>query len=515
MHFHNKRGAHPDPDLYLNGSRIEVVPEFKFLGLIFDSKLSFKPHINYLLTKCNKALNLLRVVSSLDWGADRIVLLRLYRSLVRSKLDYGCFVYGSARHSYIKKLDTIHHQGLRLALGAFRTSPVQSLYVEANESPLHLRRRKLAMQYFIKLKSNPRNPTYNVVFNPSYKELFLRKPRVIPPFSLRCGDDVVCLNVDLKSIGRHEVSPIPPWTRHDPTYNYELAADKKASTIPDIFKSKYGEIKDRHPRFNCLYTDGSKNADKVAAAVVSEDDVVSCRLPDQASIFTAELTAIDLALNVIEREGYWRYIIFTDSLSAMQALENNNASSNPMITDILDKLSVICEDAEVMFCWLPSHIGIVGNEKADRAAKAALLGSIEPVKIPVSDFKPFIDSFVHDVWQRSWSRPENANNKLFEIKPILSENVASNMSRREEVVLTRLRIGHSYLTHSFLLRKEAHPLCMYCGEPLTIKHILLSCQVSEHIRRRFYSVNNLTDLFNTCTYNLLKFLKENNLFYKI
>ena len=59
--------------LTLDDAQIEVVPEFKFLGLLFDSKLSFFPHINYLSNKCHKALNLLRVVSSMDWEADRKV----------------------------------------------------------------------------------------------------------------------------------------------------------------------------------------------------------------------------------------------------------------------------------------------------------------------------------------------------------------------------------------------------------------------------------------------------------
>ncbi|KAJ4433175.1 hypothetical protein ANN_15432 [Periplaneta americana] len=65
------------------------------------------------------------------WGADRIVLLRLYRSLIRSKLDYGCFIYGLANKSKLRFLDTIHHHGIRLATGAFRTSRIASLYCEA------------------------------------------------------------------------------------------------------------------------------------------------------------------------------------------------------------------------------------------------------------------------------------------------------------------------------------------------------------------------------------------------
>ena len=77
-----------------------------------------------------KALDIIKVVANQEWGADKTVLLNLYRSLIRSKLDYGCIVYGSARPSYLKMLNTVHHQGLRLALGAFRTSPVEAFMLK-------------------------------------------------------------------------------------------------------------------------------------------------------------------------------------------------------------------------------------------------------------------------------------------------------------------------------------------------------------------------------------------------
>ena len=101
-----------------------------------------------------------------DWEADRIVLLRLYRSLVRSKLDYGCIVYGSARRSILKQLDPIHHQGLRIALCAFRTSPAQSLYIEAHEPSLTTRRLKWSLNYVLKLKSCQKTQPLVVFLNP-------------------------------------------------------------------------------------------------------------------------------------------------------------------------------------------------------------------------------------------------------------------------------------------------------------------------------------------------------------
>ena len=113
--------------LKLDGVDIPVVEQYEFFGVIFNKKLSFIPHINYLKAKCLKALQLLRVVAHMDWGADKSILLKSYKSLVRSKLDCASFIYGSARKSYLRRLDSIHHLGLRIAIGALLTSPVESL----------------------------------------------------------------------------------------------------------------------------------------------------------------------------------------------------------------------------------------------------------------------------------------------------------------------------------------------------------------------------------------------------
>jgi len=101
MHFCRLRSAHPNPELTLSGTLIPVVEQTKFLGVISDNKLTFLPHIRYLKENCVKALSLLRVVAHTSWGTDQHTLLHLYRSLFRSKLDYGSVVYGSARESYI------------------------------------------------------------------------------------------------------------------------------------------------------------------------------------------------------------------------------------------------------------------------------------------------------------------------------------------------------------------------------------------------------------------------------
>ena len=173
---------HNDSTIKLEESEIPVVDQYKFLGVIFDKKLTFIPHIKYLKNKCTRAQQLLRVVAHTEWGTDQQTLLKLYRSLIRSQLDYACFVYRSARRSYLKELNSVHHEGLRQVIWAFRTSPADSLYVEAYEAPLQLRCEKLALQYYTKLKSCPSNPAYDCTFNQGYKECFEKKRKINKTF---------------------------------------------------------------------------------------------------------------------------------------------------------------------------------------------------------------------------------------------------------------------------------------------------------------------------------------------
>ena len=77
VHFCTKRKPHNDPCLHLDGNQIKVVKEVKCLGVIFDNKLSFLPHIKMLKEKCAKALNIIKVVANSKWGADKITLLHL------------------------------------------------------------------------------------------------------------------------------------------------------------------------------------------------------------------------------------------------------------------------------------------------------------------------------------------------------------------------------------------------------------------------------------------------------
>ena len=139
-------------------------------------------------------------------------------------------------------LDPIHHQGLRLALGAFKSSPSESLLAEVNEPSLYNRRLKLSMQYALKLKSNPSNPTYETVFEPQYKTLFENKANMIPSFGIRISSEFENMNLDLNNIADFKISDVPPWTFSKPRVLFSLHNDKKPQTDPTVVRTKFHEL---------------------------------------------------------------------------------------------------------------------------------------------------------------------------------------------------------------------------------------------------------------------------------
>ena len=519
VHFCQLRKIHDDSELYLYGSLIPVVDDFKCLGLIFDRKLSFIPHIKNLKAKCLKALNLLKVLSHTNGGADRTVLLQLYRSLIRSKLDYGSIVYGSARKSYLLELDTVHHQGLRLALAAFRTSPVESLYVEAEEPSLYLRREKLALQYAIRLAANPLNPTFKVTFPPHISEdtrqHYENKPNAIKSFGLRIEPLLQSANINQDKIETHSVLEIPSWCIKKTTINLSLHSEKKSESNPHLLKQNFYELQPYYSDHEHIYTDGSKDEEKVGCAAAKYDDCKTMRIPDGSSIFTAEAKAVDLALDFVKTRAYTdKFVILSDSLSVLQAL-NHTSSKNSQIQHLLLKHHEISSSKTVIYCWIPSHIGIYGNEKADKNAKESLNLDQTDFKIPFNNFKPFINKYIFTKWKSSWN--ETCFNKLKEIEPAVNHHRrVPKLSRREEIILARLRKGHTRLTHSYLLKREDQPYCIGCDTPFTVRHFLLDCADFDRERRTLFQVNNLKDLLKDVSVeNILSFLKNVNLFNKI
>ena len=85
---------------------------------------------------------------------------KLLSTICGTKVDYGCQLYNIASPWRLKKLDSIHWENLRIYTGAFRTSRLEVLYVEANDPSLELKKDKLGLRHLYKLKNIHRDNKY-------------------------------------------------------------------------------------------------------------------------------------------------------------------------------------------------------------------------------------------------------------------------------------------------------------------------------------------------------------------
>lgn len=105
------------------------------------------------------------------------MLLRIYRALIRSKLDYGCLICASAKKADLRTLNTIQNAAISLDLGAFRTSPIESIQIKCGEPSLWIRRQQLQLCFAIKLASNKSKLCYEATFNQNNDVHYMNHPK--------------------------------------------------------------------------------------------------------------------------------------------------------------------------------------------------------------------------------------------------------------------------------------------------------------------------------------------------
>ena len=188
----------------------------------------------------------------------------------------------------------------------------------------------------------------------------------------------------------------------------------KTKTHSITFQENFLNIQNNFSDHHHTYTDGSKEGMKVSCAVVFQNQELLKRLPNESSIYSAEVIAIDLAMNIIANHKSSKFIIYSDSKSVLQALQSKY--STPLITRLLNTMNTISKNNSIIPTWIPSHIGIQGKERADRAAKKALRTCISNTKIPYTDLKPLINKFIIKKWQKSWDDQTQKNSTIFKIR---------------------------------------------------------------------------------------------------
>lgn len=268
--------------------------------------------------------------------------------------------------------------------------------------------------------------------------------------------------------------PRPPWTLRRPGFIWDLLKFKKASTSSVVFGELFLDIVGGFRDPLLVFTDGSRCDEGVGCAFVMGDMKRSFRLNSDASVFTAEIKAIELALVAIEKQAKDIVVIVSDSLSSLRSISDMYAT-HPIVQSVQVRLHALAEVGKRVFLmWVPSHSGIKGNETVDSLARSgARRLCVDFDQMTFEDLKSSMRRSILQRWVGEWSAL--TNNKLRLIKPSIFPLTGLDLDRRDQVRITRLRIGHTYFSHGNLLRGEFSPWCLICNTRIDVVHILVEC----------------------------------------
>ena len=203
------------------------------------------------------------------------------------------------------------------------------------------------------------------------------------------------------------------------------------------------------------------------------------RLTKYSSVFSSELYAILKSLRYIRKNGNNKFVIYSDSLSAIQSIKSyrNQTSLNIRISDILNKI----KKKTIVFEWIPSHVIIAGNELADISAKEATRErNIYRLPLSTKEFNCIINKKIFHKWNKEWRKDgKKIPCHLYKLKPMLGDWKSSYKdNRRKEVVLSRLRTGTCrYLVQHHIKKDKLKPMnkCDQCKVTNSIEHLILYC----------------------------------------
>ena len=477
------------PSLKINNTDIEWVLGFKYLGVTFDAPtLTWETHIDEICRDCVQRINIMRALSGSTWGADRDLMLTLYTAYIRSKMMYGITAVASASATRLGKLETIQNAAIRLAIGARNTSPIEALQVEANLPPLMEHIQELCCNTYFRMSSQA-HPVLEDMSNDNAVADKVWTSVTKPPFVKRCKTILERWSIPEDTDVRQVVLPsLPPWEKSPIQLKPELSEYIQKDYSNDHIKAvAISTIQEEYPCHLKIYTDGSKFTESTSAAMwipcLGVAESWKLDLGVDRSIMGAELFAIKQVLNwlilnqpLIQSQSV---VILTDSRSGIMALESHRKRSCSYTTNQILNLADILRDSEVKLTiqWVPSHVGLMGNERADELAKAAH-NMPTTIKAPLDpmEMKSKTKATRKRRCQQLYDLVKHAKHiggikSRFEHWPWTSFK-----SRKTETAMARLRIGHSSLKgHLFKFGLANDPNCSTCDVPENTKHILEEC----------------------------------------
>jgi hypothetical protein len=143
--FDKKETAVGEWEITVQGEQVSSVKSIKFLGLHLKSNLDWEDEINAVVRKCENPIKILNCVKHACWGGDPVIILRLYKTTVSSRTEYGILLFYQLKKQ-LQKLGKVQYRTIRGAL-SYRSSTPTTIIAEAKEIPTVSRFKHLVLNY--------------------------------------------------------------------------------------------------------------------------------------------------------------------------------------------------------------------------------------------------------------------------------------------------------------------------------------------------------------------------------
>lgn len=485
IHFNNKNILPGETVIHIDNCEIKSKDNVRFLGLVFDYKLTFANHVNMILSRCNSAINIMKYLCGTWWGSDPETLIILYKSFVRSLMEYGIFLYFPKTKQYAKKIERIQYNAIRVALGYRRSTPTNVILAESKLTLIQERAKYLGNKYFGKILSNKSSLIYDKLMYVTELSKKNDRKRILN----QCIKNMTTLadSIDTQckySMFLHDFQTTITSIPINTNLGEKLTKDHSPNLAIKNFVEK-NDILD-------IYTDGSKipgSKNVGSACVVPKLNLeLGKSINSYASIYTAECIALYEATEIALQHDNRNIAIFSDSLSALESLKSSitGIHTNPFILKIKSNYIQFKKknpQNELYFYWIPSHVGIEGNERADIVAKRATEKNFSNYsRVPYSDILATAKKTAFA--NTDLVNKEQAQKKGKEyFKKYRTENVKpwfhkSSLPREYIVTINRCRADHYNLASSlFRVNIVSSPKCECGYDSQDLNHILWNCPI--------------------------------------
>ena len=370
------RHTNTERNFKIGQQQLEWVNSFMYLGVHIDCELKFNTEIKYLRERANARLSTMKYMTSLKEGASYRVQHAYYLACTRTLIDYAAPTLTNMTQTQKASLEVIQNNAMRLMLGAPMWTRQCNLRAETNLPSLEHRIEQRNISITAKMLGSERDSqTQRRMRDELPKNPDIHRPNThskhLGNIVRKCKMKNILLDIKQAT---HTVNPIPPWENDLANYNYtQLDKPKEQCTLQELKTAAELSISlSENPNCSVYYTDGSVDpaTNTAGAAVYSDTYTASWRTSDTSSTLQTELVAIHKTLQYSINHGHTNVTIHTDSKSALLTLQRTKQKENThLIYDIKTfLLQHKTAGRKVTLNWIPSHIGIPGNDKADELA---------------------------------------------------------------------------------------------------------------------------------------------------